>query len=41
MRIRATVAVTGALALTALAVPAAQALPNLGAPYTPNVSFSK
>jgi hypothetical protein len=41
MRIRATVAaVSGALALTALAVPAAQAAPNSGAPYTLNVSFS-
>ncbi|WP_225097929.1 hypothetical protein [Streptomyces sp. CoH27] len=41
MRIRATMAaVTGALALTALAVPAAQAAPNSGTPYTLNVSFS-
>ncbi|MGW4568907.1 hypothetical protein ACWEN3_43415 [Streptomyces sp. NPDC004561] len=42
MRIRATVAaVTGALALTALAVPAAQAAADSGTPYTLNVSFSK
>ncbi|WP_329012080.1 hypothetical protein [Streptomyces sp. NBC_01601] len=41
MRIRATVAaVTGALALSALAVPAAQAAPGEGTPYTMNVSFS-
>ncbi|MGW3202774.1 hypothetical protein [Streptomyces sp. NPDC001135] len=41
MRIRATVAaVTGALALTALAVPAAQAVTDSGTPYTLNVSFS-
>ncbi|MGW2740795.1 hypothetical protein [Streptomyces sp. NPDC001450] len=41
MRIRATVAaVSGALALSALAVPAAQAAPTSGTPYTLNVSFS-
>ncbi|GGW66252.1 hypothetical protein GCM10010503_49350 [Streptomyces lucensis JCM 4490] len=41
MRIRATVAaVTGALALTALAVPAAHATGSSGTPYTLNVSFS-
>jgi hypothetical protein len=41
MRIRATVAaVTGALALTALAVPAAQAASSSGTPYTMDVSFS-
>jgi hypothetical protein len=41
MRIRATVAaVSGALALTALAVPAAQAVTDSGAPYTLNASFS-
>ncbi|MEV5874192.1 hypothetical protein AB0L75_08170 [Streptomyces sp. NPDC052101] len=41
MRIRATVAaVSGALALTALAVPAAQAATDSGAPYTLNASFS-
>lgn len=41
MRIRATVAaVFGALALTALAVPAAQAVTDSGAPYTLNASFS-
>ncbi|MHB9860584.1 hypothetical protein [Streptomyces sp. YIM S03343] len=41
MRFRATVAaVTGALALTALAVPAAQAAPTSGTPYTLNASFS-
>ncbi|MGV4987692.1 DUF5707 domain-containing protein [Streptomyces sp. NRAIS4] len=41
MRIRATVAaVSGALALSALAVPAAQAVTDSGAPYTLNVSFS-
>ncbi|MEU2712372.1 hypothetical protein [Streptomyces sp. NPDC007205] len=41
MRIRATVAaVSGALALTALAVPAAQAVTDSGTPYTLNVSFS-
>ncbi|MFG3095505.1 hypothetical protein [Streptomyces sp. NPDC048202] len=42
MRIRATVAaVTGALALSAFAVPAAHAAPAEGTPYTMNVSFSK
>ncbi|MFI9806513.1 hypothetical protein ACIHEJ_19515 [Streptomyces sp. NPDC052301] len=42
MRIRATVAaVSGALALSALAVPAAQAVGDSGTPYTLNVSFSK
>jgi hypothetical protein len=41
MRIRATVAaVSGALALTALAVPAAQATTDSGTPYTLNASFS-
>ncbi|MFD8911205.1 hypothetical protein [Streptomyces sp. NPDC059575] len=41
MRIRATVAaVTGALALSAFAVPAAHAAPGDGTPYTMNVSFS-
>ncbi|MGW1806617.1 hypothetical protein [Streptomyces sp. NPDC002078] len=41
MRIRATVAaVSGALALSALAVPAAQAVTDSGAPYTLNASFS-
>ncbi|MFF3913212.1 hypothetical protein ACFYZB_06920 [Streptomyces sp. NPDC001852] len=41
MRIRATVAaVSGALVLTALAVPAAQAVTDSGAPYTLNASFS-
>ncbi|MEV6292259.1 hypothetical protein AB0M41_17915 [Streptomyces sp. NPDC051896] len=41
MRIRATVAaVSGALALTALGVPAAQAVTDSGAPYTLNASFS-
>ncbi|MFF7975300.1 DUF5707 domain-containing protein [Streptomyces sp. NPDC007905] len=41
MRIRATVAaVSGALALSALAVPAAQAVTDSGTPYTLNVSFS-
>ncbi|MGW1157661.1 hypothetical protein ACWD5Q_12995 [Streptomyces sp. NPDC002513] len=41
MRIRATVAaVSGALALSALAVPAAQAATDSGAPYTLNASFS-
>ncbi|AOR33651.1 hypothetical protein BFF78_23590 [Streptomyces fodineus] len=41
MRIRATVAaVSGALALTALAVPAAQAVTDSGTPYTLNASFS-
>ncbi|MGW2701038.1 hypothetical protein [Streptomyces sp. NPDC001340] len=41
MRIRATVAaITGALALTALAVPAAQAVTTSGTPYTMDVSFS-
>ncbi|MFD4787755.1 hypothetical protein ACFWN1_12035 [Streptomyces sp. NPDC058459] len=42
MRIRATVAaVTGALALSAFAVPAAHAAPAAGTPYTMDVSFSK
>ncbi|MFG3010267.1 hypothetical protein ACGFZB_07385 [Streptomyces cinerochromogenes] len=41
MRIRATVAaVSGALALSALAVPAAHATGDSGTPYTLNVSFS-
>ncbi|MEU2620476.1 hypothetical protein ABZ642_20485 [Streptomyces sp. NPDC007157] len=41
MRIRATVAaVSGALALSALAVPAAQAAGDSGTPYTLNASFS-
>ncbi|KOV66280.1 hypothetical protein [Streptomyces sp. MMG1121] len=41
MRIRATVAaVSGALALSALAVPAAQAAADSGTPYTLNASFS-
>ncbi|MFD8388410.1 hypothetical protein ACFV2N_04165 [Streptomyces sp. NPDC059680] len=41
MRIRATVAaVSGALALSALAVPAAQAVTDSGTPYTLNASFS-
>jgi hypothetical protein len=41
MRIRATVAaVSGALALSALAVPAAHATGSSGTPYTMNVSFS-
>ncbi|MEU6775544.1 hypothetical protein [Streptomyces sp. NPDC046759] len=41
MRIRAIVAaVSGALALSALAVPAAQAVTDSGAPYTLNASFS-
>ncbi|MEU8971775.1 hypothetical protein AB0D11_21320 [Streptomyces monashensis] len=41
MRIRATVAaLTGALALTALAVPAAQAAADSGTPYTLDASFS-
>ncbi|WP_031169256.1 hypothetical protein [Streptomyces durhamensis] len=41
MRIRATVAaVSGALALTALAVPAAQAVTDSGTPYTLNASFA-
>lgn len=41
MRIRATVAaVSGALALSALAVPAAHATGTSGTPYTLNVSFS-
>ena len=41
MRIRATVAaVSGALALSALAVPSAQAAGDSGTPYTLNVSFS-
>ncbi|WP_316774065.1 hypothetical protein [Streptomyces sasae] len=41
MRIRATVAaVSGALALSALAVPAAQAVGDSGTPYTLNASFS-
>ncbi|MEU2059622.1 hypothetical protein [Streptomyces sp. NPDC013455] len=41
MRIRATVAaVSGALALSALAVPAAHATGEAGTPYTLNVSFS-
>ncbi|MBV2357830.1 hypothetical protein KUM39_26320 [Streptomyces sp. J2-1] len=41
MRIRATVAaVTGALALSALAIPAAQAAPATGTPYTLKASFS-
>ncbi|MES9521204.1 hypothetical protein [Streptomyces capoamus] len=41
MRIRATVAaVSGALALSALAVPAAHATGDPGTPYTLNVSFS-
>ncbi|MEW2158596.1 hypothetical protein AB0950_25470 [Streptomyces sp. NPDC007189] len=41
MRIRAVVAAaSGALALTALAVPAAQAVTDSGTPYTLNVSFS-
>ncbi|WP_432153470.1 hypothetical protein [Streptomyces tricolor] len=41
MRIRATVAaVSGALALSALAVPAAHATGESGTPYTLNVSFS-
>ncbi|MFC9278229.1 hypothetical protein [Streptomyces collinus] len=41
MRIRATVAaVSGALALSALAVPAAQAATSSGTPYTMDVSFS-
>ncbi|MEU0336634.1 hypothetical protein [Streptomyces sp. NPDC006193] len=42
MRIRATVAaVSGALALSALAVPAAHATGDSGTPYTLDVSFSK
>ncbi|MEU2225455.1 hypothetical protein ACFY8B_19755 [Streptomyces sp. NPDC012751] len=42
MRIRATVAaVSGALALSALAVPAAHATGDSGTPYTLNVSFSQ
>ncbi|MER5409917.1 hypothetical protein [Streptomyces sp. NPDC002769] len=41
MRIRATVAaVSGALAISALAVPAAQAVGDSGTPYTLNASFS-
>ncbi|GLX51250.1 hypothetical protein Shyhy01_42000 [Streptomyces hygroscopicus subsp. hygroscopicus] len=41
MRIRATVAaVSGALAISALAVPAAQAVTDSGTPYTLNASFS-
>ncbi|MGW0995174.1 hypothetical protein [Streptomyces sp. NPDC002520] len=41
MRIRATLAaVTGALALSALALPTAQAAETSGTPYTLNVSFS-
>ncbi|MEU9446453.1 hypothetical protein AB0D42_37550 [Streptomyces sp. NPDC048304] len=41
MRIRATVAaVSGALALSTLAVPAAQAVTDSGTPYTLNASFS-
>ncbi|WP_330339242.1 hypothetical protein [Streptomyces sp. NBC_00557] len=41
MRIRAiAAAASGALALTALAVPAAQAVTDSGSPYTLNVSFS-